>query len=36
MDKYEIGEYEMRKDKTSEYWYLATFKKSCQCCGISS
>ena len=29
--KHEIGKYERGKDGTSEHWYLATFRKSCQC-----
>ncbi len=35
-DKHEIGEYETGKDGTSEYWHLATFRKSCQCRYVGS
>lgn len=34
--KYEMGKYDIGKDKMSEYWYLATFEKSYQCCYVSS
>ena len=35
-DKHEISEYETGKDGTSEYWHLATFRKSCQCRDVGS
>ena len=34
--KHKIDKYEKGKDGTSEYWHLATFRKSCQCHDVRS